>query len=250
MSELTTITMTTTMTSKEMADLTEKRHDNVKRTIETLANQGVISRPQIEEVKIQRERREESVTQYRIGKRDSYIIVAQLSPEFTARLVDRWQKLEEAAAKPAAALPDFTDPVVAAQAWIDQFKAKQALAQVNAAQAEKLAIAAPKAQALDRIAAADGSTCITNAAKVLQVRPKDLFNWLQAHQWIYRRPGGSGWLAYQQRIQQCVLEHKVTTVERDDGSAKVIESVHITRKGLARLAEILANPPGDQRLAA
>ena len=30
---------------------------------------------------------------YHVGKRDSYIIVAQLSPEFTARIVDRWQAL-------------------------------------------------------------------------------------------------------------------------------------------------------------
>ena len=27
------------------------------------------------------------------GKRDSIVVVAQLSPEFTARLVDRWQEL-------------------------------------------------------------------------------------------------------------------------------------------------------------
>ena len=39
-----------TMSSKEMADLTEKRHDNVKRLIETLASKGVITLPQIEEV--------------------------------------------------------------------------------------------------------------------------------------------------------------------------------------------------------
>lgn len=36
-----------TMTSKEMSDLTEKRHDSVKRTIDTLAEKGVISQPQI-----------------------------------------------------------------------------------------------------------------------------------------------------------------------------------------------------------
>ena len=45
------------MTSVEIADMVEKRHDNVKRTIETLVEQSVISLPQIEEVKIQRERR-------------------------------------------------------------------------------------------------------------------------------------------------------------------------------------------------
>ena len=45
------------MTSVEIADMVEKRHDNVKRTIETLAEQSVISLPQVEEIKIQRERR-------------------------------------------------------------------------------------------------------------------------------------------------------------------------------------------------
>lgn len=36
------------MTSIEIAELTGKRHDNVKRTIETLAKNGVIRLPQIE----------------------------------------------------------------------------------------------------------------------------------------------------------------------------------------------------------
>ena len=31
------------MTSKQIAVVVEKRHDNVKRTIESLSNQGVIS---------------------------------------------------------------------------------------------------------------------------------------------------------------------------------------------------------------
>ena len=31
---------------------------------------------------------------FHVGKRDSYVVVAQLSPEFTDRLVDRWQALE------------------------------------------------------------------------------------------------------------------------------------------------------------
>lgn len=102
---------------------------------------------------------------------------------------------------------------------------------------EQVGALQPKADALDRIATADGSTCITDAAKTLQVRPKDLFQWLQSHEWIYRRPGGRGWLAYQNRIQQGLLEHKVTTVQRGDGSEKVVENVLVTPKGLARLAE-------------
>ncbi len=37
------------MTSIEISELTGKRHDNVKRTIEMLAKNGVIRHPQIED---------------------------------------------------------------------------------------------------------------------------------------------------------------------------------------------------------
>lgn len=93
-----------TMTSREMADLTEKRHDNVRRTIESLFHDGLISKPQIEDGNKAANGVVERV--YHVGKRDSYVIVAQLSPAFTARLVDRWQELE--AAQPKAL--DLNDP--------------------------------------------------------------------------------------------------------------------------------------------
>ena len=88
------------MSSREIAEVVEKRHDNVKRTVEMLIEHGAISRPQSEEVKVQRTRRMEKVTEYRVNQRDSYVIVAQLSPEFTARLVDRWQELEKQVSQP------------------------------------------------------------------------------------------------------------------------------------------------------
>ncbi|MBG6243616.1 MAG: DNA-binding protein, partial [Candidatus Symbiopectobacterium sp. Dall1.0] len=67
----------------------------------------------------------------------------------------------------------------------------------------------PDVEALQRIAKSDGCVCITDAAKDLQMRPKDLFSYLSAHRWIYRRPGGKSWLAYQNKIQTGVLMHKV-----------------------------------------
>jgi len=102
---------------------------------------------------------------------------------------------------------------------------------------KQVAEQAPKVEALDLIATeSTGSMCITNAAKDLQVQPKRLFGWLQEHQWIYRRAGGSGFTAYQARIQVGYLEHKVSTVERSDGSVKMVEQVLVTPKGLAKLA--------------
>lgn len=93
------------MTSLELADVTNKRHDNVKRTIETLVESGAISLPQFEDVKIQRERREESIGVFVFygpqGRLDSITVVAQLDPAFTAALVKRWDALETGKAKPA-----------------------------------------------------------------------------------------------------------------------------------------------------
>jgi len=86
-----------TMSSQEIADLLEKRHDKVKQSIERLAERGIIQHPPMGEVK---NHLGQTVEVYQIGKRDSYVIVAQLSPEFTARLVDRWQELEQTAASP------------------------------------------------------------------------------------------------------------------------------------------------------
>ncbi len=97
----------------------------------------------------------------------------------------------------------------------------------------------PKAEALDRIATADGSLCITDAAKALQMRPKDLFSYLQAHGWIYRRPNSSGYLGYQSKTNIGLLEHKMTTVLRADGSEKITEQVRITPKGLTKLSALI-----------
>ena len=99
----------------------------------------------------------------------------------------------------------------------------------------------PKAEALDRIAKADGSMCITDAAKDLQIRPKDLFSWLSANKWIYKRTGGSGWVAYQDKLQRLLLEHKVTVVSRTDGSEKTTEQVRVTSKGLTVLSGLIRN---------
>lgn len=132
--QIATIGKQPTMSSKEMAALTEKRHDNVKRTIETLYERGVISQPQIEDGP----KAANGVVErhYLVGKRDSYVIVAQLSPEFTARLVDRWQELEAAQAQ---TLP--TSYIQALERLLESEKQKEAaLLALNVAVATKAEI--------------------------------------------------------------------------------------------------------------
>lgn len=106
----------------------------------------------------------------------------------------------------------------------------------------------PSEEALERLSKADGSLCVTDAAKALQMRPKDLFLWLRENGWLYRRPGSGHDLGYQSKTASGLLEHKVTTVLRADGSEKVTEQVRITARGLTKLAKLIHPAVQEVRL--
>ncbi|CAB5644067.1 Rha family transcriptional regulator [Pseudomonas asiatica] len=110
------------MSSREIADLVGSRHDSVKRAMERLQEKAIVSfSPSVETSHQGQGSRPVEV--YLVNKRDSFVVVAQLCPEFTAALVDRWQELE---GKVVAALPDFTNPAAAARAWADQVEQREA----------------------------------------------------------------------------------------------------------------------------
>lgn len=156
-------------------------------------------------------------------------VAARESKSVRRSLVDKLESMSSPTFDPMAALNDaeflrgtlltYSEKVIALEHKVDEMK--------------------PDVEALDRIAKADGSMCVTSAAKHLQVQPKFLFKMMSESHWIYRRAGGKAWLAYQDKIQQGLLEHKVTTVERSDGSEKVVEQVLVTAKGLTKLSKML-----------
>ncbi len=223
-----------TMSSQEIADLVGKRHDNVKRTIESLAERGVIVRPQIEdEPGADTIGRPRTTQVYKFrgeqGKRDSIVVVAQLSPEFTAALVDRWQALEHEHAAPAIpkTLPEA-------------LRLAADLAEQNNRLQVVVSEQAPKVEALARIADASGSMCLTDAAKHLGVQRSRLIEWMRANRWIYRREGCARWLAYQPRQAAGLLDHKVTVIGLDDdGDQRLASQVRVTPKGLAKPAQAI-----------
>lgn len=219
------------MTSQEIADLVESRHDNVRVTIQRLAEKQVIALPAMQEKPTAGRPTQVYVFSGEQGKRDSIIVVAQLSPEFTARLVDRWQELEKLVEQ-RDPMEMLNDPTVLRQALLGYSEKVIALE-------ARVQEQTPKVEALDRLATANGSLCITDAAKVLQAQPKKLFAWLRENRWIYRRAGGTGYLGYQDRIMTGLLEHKVNVVLREDGSEKVVEQVRVTPKGLTKIAKTL-----------
>ena len=91
------------MISLEISELVNSRHDDVKRSIERLAERGVIAHPPMAVVPKEANNRIYNVDVFVFsgeqGKLDSITVVAQLCPEFTAALVKRWYELENAQTK-------------------------------------------------------------------------------------------------------------------------------------------------------
>lgn len=138
------------MTSLDISELCQKRHDNVKRLIENLINQQVIACPQIEVVQKEANSRTYNVEVYIFsgeqGKLDSITVVAQLCPEFTAALVKRWYELEN---QNAVQLPQSFSEAL----------------QLAADQARQLELAAPKVQYFDTVVE---RSALLNATQVAQ----------------------------------------------------------------------------------
>lgn len=77
------------------AELCQKYHDNVKRAIQRLVKRGVIELPPMGEIKTATHPAAVYIFSGEKGKRDSLAVVAELSPEFTGAIVDRWIELEK-----------------------------------------------------------------------------------------------------------------------------------------------------------
>lgn len=160
-----------TMSSREMATLTETRHDSVKRTIDTLFEKGIIRSPQI--VNFKNINNVDGI-EYLVEKRDSFIIVAQLSPEFTAKLVDRWQELE--AVQPV--LP--TTYIAALEALVISEKEKSAIAAL-------LELQAPKVEIANMLIADAKLLSISEALAHYSINRSAGFDMLKMCKWIYKK---------------------------------------------------------------
>ncbi len=82
---------TLTMSTREIASLLNKNHTDIKRSAARLFERGLLTQP-LAESKF--EHNGNYYLEFNLNKRDSLVLVAQNSPEFTAAIVDRWQELE------------------------------------------------------------------------------------------------------------------------------------------------------------
>ncbi|MBP4134370.1 phage antirepressor KilAC domain-containing protein [Gallibacterium anatis] len=166
-----------TMSSREIAELVEARHDSVKRTVERLQDKGLIQLTPLVEVK---NHLGQTVLEYQLIKRDTYVVVAQLCPEFTARLVDRWQELEAQQANNAFSIPQTLSQAL-------RLAAEQA--EKIEQQEQLIALQAPKAAFVDHYVDVGTSKSLRETAKILKMPEKAMIERLIEDRLLFRQSG-------------------------------------------------------------
>ncbi|WP_421526775.1 phage antirepressor KilAC domain-containing protein [Pseudomonas brenneri] len=232
------------MSSQEIADLVSARHDSVKRTIERLAEKGVIQLPPLVEVK---NHLGQTVEQYQVCKRDSFVVVAQLSPEFTARLVDRWQELEEQTAKPAFDISTLNDPKVLLALLTDNVRKVVALEADNTELSKenhelevKVEQDAPKVAFHDMVVVSHKKYNAAQAAKIIGTGRTRLLQFMRQKGWVTRSNE-----PYQAKIEAGLLDVKLGTFEHPiDGTIPTCSTL-ITGKGLTKLEALWRERDAD-----
>lgn len=215
MNDLSLSSKTLTMSSREIAVLVESRHDKVKQSIERLAERGLISFTPVGENPKEQGGRPGTV--YHVNKRDSYIVVAQLSPEFTAKLVDRWQELEEAAQF------GFSIPKSIPEA----LRLAADLAEQKAVLEAKIATDKPKVEFAEAVRHMDDTCTVEEFAKTIGTGRNRFYKWLRSQEILLKNN-----LPYQRYIE-CgwfkVVEEKPW--HDKSGNAHPVFSTRITGKG-------------------
>ena len=172
MNQLIAMTNEMTMSTKEISDLTGKRHDNVMADARKML--GEIGSPEISGGYLDKQDRTQPCLM--LSKDETMCLVAGYSTELRFRIVKRWRELEEA-----------QKPVELSRIEILQMALESERARVEAE--DKLAIAAPKAEFVDRYVDATGTYGFRQVAKMLSVKENWFSDFMIEKGIMYRLSG-------------------------------------------------------------
>ncbi|MBK0415190.1 phage regulatory protein/antirepressor Ant [Chromobacterium haemolyticum] len=228
-----------TMSSREIAELCDKRHDHVMRDIRNMLVElyGEVGVPKFGDTHRNPQNGQEYPI-FQLPKDLTLTLVAGYNVVLRNRIIKRWMELEERAAAPA--LPDFSNPAAAARAWAEQFEQRQLVEEQKVLLEHKVAEQAPKVAAQDMLAISKGDLCVRDAAKVLNVSEKRFSQMLIRLAWAYRRQSNGRLVGYTAKEQQGLITHRPVTVYHKSGEVEAVAQLLLTPKGVAKLAELIA----------
>lgn len=226
MNDLVTITdgQAVTMTSREIAELTGKRHDHVMRDLRKLkedlgdmfgGSPQTWGHPQ----------NGQTYEEFALDKDTCLTLLLGYDAVARMRVVKRWQELEAQAQRPAFDPASLTRADILQLALDSEQKRMEAEAKVIELE--------PKAKFHDKVVAAPGALTIAEAAKTLGTGRNRLAQWLRQNRWCRRNNE-----PYQSSIDAGLLDVKLGEWEHPERGLQRSVTTLVTGKGLAKLQSL------------
>ncbi|WP_375633195.1 Rha family transcriptional regulator [Bartonella sp. MM97QHHN] len=218
-----------TMSSREIAELCGKQHAHIMRDIRQMLGELYPEGGQSKFGSTYLDKQGKPQNCYNLPKRECLILVSGYSMTLRARIIDRWQELEKQVVTPQI---DYSSPQV-------MLGVLTYLKNENEQKDNIIANLKPKAMALESLQRHNGLFSLTEAAKILEMQPKQFILFLQKKGWVYRRAAGGNLLPYQDKIQKKLMDCPTITLQTASGIEKVIPCAKITAKGIGVLSQEL-----------
>lgn len=223
-----------TMSSREIAELTNKEHKNVLRDCENLnvnyekmgllkIEQGYYTHPNTGN---------QQHRQYLLTKMQTFDLLTGYRVDLRIKVNRRWAELETQALKPA--LP--TSYKEALLELVKKEEEKEALLLENQAQQEIIKAQAPKVLFADAVSTSKTTILVGEMAKILKqngvnIGQNRLFEWLRKKSYLISRKGGDFNMPTQKAMDLGLFEIKETSITHSDGHISITKTPKITGKG-------------------
>ena len=168
-----------TMSTRVIADLTEKRHDHVKRDVENMLGQLGLDIPKYGGIYFDAQNRQQ--TEYLLDEELTMTLVTGYNIVLRNRVIKRWKELENRELCKMEIL----------QMALESEQQKLVLQQ-------QLEIQAPKVAFVDKYVESTGNKTFRQVAKLLQIKEYKFREFLESNRIMYKLNGE--WTAYQNHV--------------------------------------------------
>lgn len=230
------------MSSREIAELTGKSHDNVLRDARILVAGGVLK---TEETPYIHPQNGQTYPEFLLDERDSLVLVSGYDATLRARIIDRWIELES---KPAFDVASLNDPKVLLALLTDNVRKvvhleadNTELTNENQLLEQKVCADAPKVEFFNAVTVTHETYSVGEAAKLIGTGQKRLMDFLRQKRWVTLRKNEP----MQAPIESGYLTAKLSTFEHPENGKTTVATARVTGKGLTKIRAMWAAREAD-----
>ncbi len=216
----------TTISSREIAMLTGKRHDDVLKAIRNME-------PAWEKISLRKfaERnykvRGREYPEFVLTKTESLYVATKFNDEARAKLINRWEELEIEKRNGGFHIPQsMSEALMLAAKQAEQIELQQ----------KQIKEQAPKVLFANAVSASRSCILIGELAKIIKqngvnIGQNRLFDWLRKNGYLISRKGTDYNMPTQKSMDLNLFEVKETTINHSDGHISVNKTPKVTGKG-------------------